>query len=137
MKLFREIGLFALDPIEVNGASIRPRDFLAALLFPKWTFEDGEADITVMRVRAWGLRDGVARIVTYDLLDRFDERTGVRSMSRATGYTATAVARLLLDGTFARPGVHAPEVLAREPGTLDRIIADLRQRGIRCERTEA
>ena len=134
MKLFRETGLFSLEPIEVAGTKLRPRDFLAALLFPKWTFDEGEADITVMRVRAWGVRENTNRTITYDFLDRFDARSGIRSMSRSTGFTATAVARLLLDGGFKRPGVHAPEVLSHEAGALERVIDDLKARGIRVER---
>jgi lysine 6-dehydrogenase len=137
MKLFRETGLFSLDPIEVEGQKLRPRDFLAALLFPKWTFEEGEADITVMRVWASGTRNGKPAKVTYDFLDRYDPATGLRSMSRSTGFTATAVARLILDGTFKTPGVHAPEVLSGQAGLglLERVISDLRARGVRCERT--
>ena len=45
---------------------------------------------------------------------------------------ATAVARLVLAGTFRRPGVHPPETLGAVPGLLDRVLADLAARGVRC-----
>ncbi|MBK5255370.1 MAG: saccharopine dehydrogenase NADP-binding domain-containing protein [Vicinamibacteria bacterium] len=135
MKVFRETGFFSLEPIDVFGQRLRPRDVTAALLFPKWTFEEGEADITVMQVRASGIKDGAPKTLTFDFVDRFDPATGLRSMSRSTGFTATAVASLILDGTFTEPGVHAPEVLGSRSGLLDRVLDYLRARGIRCEMT--
>ena len=132
MKIFRETGFFSLETISVDGKSLRPRDVTAALLFPKWTFEEGEADITVMRVRAWGMKKNERRTFTFDFLDRFDAASGLRSMSRSTGFTATAVAHLILDGTLSTPGVHAPESLGVQAGILDRVIEYLRACGIRC-----
>jgi saccharopine dehydrogenase-like NADP-dependent oxidoreductase len=133
MKIFRETGFFSLEPITVGGHSLRPRDVTAALLFPKWTFEEGEADITVMQVCAWGTKGGERGKIAFDFLDRFDAASGLRSMSRSTGFTATAIASLILDGTLKHPGVHAPEALAARPGLLDRVMDYLRARGIRCE----
>ncbi len=54
-------------------------------------------------------------------------------MSRSTGFTATAIAGLILDETFTRPGVHVPETLGDQPGILQRVLEYLRARGIRCE----
>jgi saccharopine dehydrogenase-like NADP-dependent oxidoreductase len=138
MRALRETGFFSTDPIAVRGAEggqVRPRDVTAALLFPKWKFKEGEADLTVMRVRAEGNEAGRPCRYGWDFVDRFDETTGLRSMSRSTGFTATAVARLVLDGTFRQPGAHAPEALGAIPGLLDRVLADLRARGVRCQFT--
>jgi saccharopine dehydrogenase-like NADP-dependent oxidoreductase len=135
MRALRETGFFSNDPIEVKGASVRPRDVTAALMFPKWTFEEGEADLTVMRVRAEGQEGDTPTRYAWDYVDRFDETTGLRSMSRSTGFTGTSIARLLLDGTFNQPGVHPPETLGAIPGLLDRVLADLRARGVRCQAT--
>jgi saccharopine dehydrogenase-like NADP-dependent oxidoreductase len=132
MRAFRDTGFFSLEPIEVGGQRVRPRDLTAALLFPRWTFEEGEADLTVMRVRVEGRQKNERVAYGWDFLDRFDEGTGLRSMSRSTGFVATAVVRLLLDGTFQRPGVHPPETLGAVPGILERVLADLTARGIRC-----
>jgi saccharopine dehydrogenase-like NADP-dependent oxidoreductase len=132
MRVLRDTGFFSLDPIDAGGQKVRPRDLTAALLFPRWTFEEGEADLTVMRVRVEG-RDGEARVAhSWDLVDRFHEATGLRSMSRSTGYVATAVARLVAGGVFRRPGVHPPETLGATPGLLERVLADLGARGVRC-----
>jgi saccharopine dehydrogenase-like NADP-dependent oxidoreductase len=135
MRVLKDTGFFSLEPIAVAGQNVRPRDVTAALLFPKWTFEEGEADLTVMRVRAEGREGGLRQLYGWDFVDHFDGRAGLRSMSRSTGFTATAIARLVLGGTIRRPGVHPPETLGATAGLLDRVIADLRARGCRLEAT--
>jgi saccharopine dehydrogenase-like NADP-dependent oxidoreductase len=132
MEAFRETGLFSKDPLRVGGVTVRPLDVLATLLFPKWTFAEGEADLTVMRVVAEGLENGHPARYVWDLLDRFDPATGLRSMSRTTAFPATIVAGLMLEGGFRRPGVHAPETLGRVPGLLDRLLRELLARGVSC-----
>jgi saccharopine dehydrogenase-like NADP-dependent oxidoreductase len=132
MEAFRETGFFSKEPLAVGDVSVRPLDVLARLLFPKWTFAEGEADLTVLRVVAEGLEDGRPARYGWDLFDRFDPATGLRSMSRTTAFPATIVAGMLLDGTFRRPGVHAPESLGREPGLLDRLLGELQSRGVSC-----
>jgi lysine 6-dehydrogenase len=132
MRVLRDTGFFSLEPVDIGGQTVRPRDLTAALLFPKWTFDEGEADLTVMRVRVVGREDGARVACSWDFLDRYNEATGLRSMSRSTGFVATSVARLVAAGGFRRPGVHAPEVLGAEPGVLDRVLADLLARGVRC-----
>jgi lysine 6-dehydrogenase len=137
MEAFRETGFFSKQPLQVGDVSVRPLDVLATLLFPKWTFEDGEADVTVLRVVAEGLEHGQPTRYTWDLLDRFDPVTGLRSMSRTTAFPATIVAGLMLDGAFRRPGVHAPESLGREPGLLERLLEGLAARGVACQQRVA
>jgi lysine 6-dehydrogenase len=151
MAVFRETGLFSKEPVVVRAApgapsaagpgpagagaaagtvSVRPLDVTAALMFPKWTFDEREADLTVMRVAAEGTLDGRRARMVWDLFDRYDPETDTRSMSRTTGFPATIVARLLHEGRFARPGVHPPETLGAEPGLLDAVLAELKHRGI-------
>jgi saccharopine dehydrogenase-like NADP-dependent oxidoreductase len=137
MRVLKDTGFFSLEPLEIGGQMVRPRDLTSALLFPKWAFEEGEADLTVMRVRVTG-REGAARVAcAWDLVDRYDEASGLRSMSRSTGYVATSVARLLASGRLRRPGVHAPEALGAEAGLLDHVLADLAARGVKCRASVA
>ncbi|MGE5126852.1 MAG: saccharopine dehydrogenase family protein, partial [Betaproteobacteria bacterium] len=135
MRVLRDTGFFSLEPVDVGGQKVRPRDLTAALLFPKWTFAEGEADLTVMRVRVSGVAAGRRLEFGWDFVDRFDEASGLRSMSRSTGYVATSVARLLAVGGFRRPGVHPPETLGATEGVLERVLADLTTRGVRCRAT--
>jgi saccharopine dehydrogenase-like NADP-dependent oxidoreductase len=135
MRAFRETGLFSKEPLDVGGQLIRPLDATAALLFPKWAFEEGEADLTVLRVIVEGRAAGQRVRHGWDLVDSFDPKTGLRSMSRTTAFPATQMARLLASGRFRRPGVHAPETVGAEPGLLDAVLKGLEERGVACERS--
>ncbi len=130
MRVFRELGLFSKEPLAVEGATVRPLEVTAALLFPLWTYQPGEADLTVMRVEAVGLSDGRRVRLIWDLLDHYDPTHGQRSMSRTTAFPACAVARLIAAGAFKRPGVTPPEMLGAEAAVMDRILADLSARGV-------
>jgi saccharopine dehydrogenase-like NADP-dependent oxidoreductase len=130
MRALRETGFFSKEAIDVGGVRVRPLDVTAALLFPKWTFAPGEADLTVMRVVVEGRRQGTPTRLAWDLFDRYDPKTDTRSMSRVTAFPATIMARFVAEGRFAHPGVHPPEVPAREPGLMDAMLAELEKRGV-------
>ncbi|MBM3321678.1 MAG: saccharopine dehydrogenase NADP-binding domain-containing protein [Candidatus Eisenbacteria bacterium] len=133
MRVLLESGFFGKEPIEVGEARIRPIDFTARLLFPLWRLAPGEADITVMRVRIRGDEGGKKKEHVYRLFDRLDEKTGISSMARTTGYTSSAVANLLLDGRFTRKGICPPEYVGAEPGCLSRVFDYLADRGVLYE----
>lgn len=135
MRAFRTAGLFSQEPITVAGQTLRPFDLTARLLFPLWTYEEGEADLTVMRVLAEGQEGGHQVRYEWTLFDRYDPETGLRSMSRTTAFPATIVAGLIASGRFRRPGVHPPEVLGREPGLPETILEQLAERGVRYTAT--
>lgn len=131
MRVLRHTGMFGKEPIEVAGQKVRPLDVTAALMFPKWTFDEGEADLTVMRVIVAGTRDGAARRFQWDLLDYYDRETNVRSMSRTTAFPAAVMTRWLVEGKVRRPGVHPPELLARQTELLDDMLKELAHRGVK------
>jgi len=116
---------------EVKGASVRPIHVTAALLSPHWMYEPGEADLTVMRLVISGEEDGKPATYTYDLYDEYDPTTGALSMARTTGYTCTAVARLVLDGGYSREGICPPEFVGRANGCRERVEEYLEDRGVR------
>ena len=130
MRVFRETGLFSKEPIDVGGVSVRPLDVTSALLFPKWTYEDGEEDLTVMRVTCEGIKDGRPLRHCFELLDFYSTDAQATSMSRTTALPCAIVARLLLEGGFVEPGVFAPEALGQEPGILEQVHSALRERGV-------
>jgi saccharopine dehydrogenase-like NADP-dependent oxidoreductase len=135
MRVLRETGFFSKDPVDVRGQQVRPLDATAAILFPKWTFEEGEPDLTVLRVVVEGTQGEEAVGFTWDLLDRYDPASGLRSMSRTTAFPATIVAGLVGRGDFRRPGVHPPEILGAQDGLLDDVLGQLESRGVRTRLT--
>ncbi len=130
MRAFRDAGLFGTDAMEVGGTSIAPRDLASKLLFEHWTFEDGEPDVSVMRVEVHGERDGEPAHRVFDLLDHYDPATGTSSMARTTGYTCTATVRLVAAGLYRRPGIAAPEVLGRDADAFGFLMDRLAERNI-------
>jgi saccharopine dehydrogenase-like NADP-dependent oxidoreductase len=130
MKTLRDTGFFGKDSIDVNGTPISPLDVTARLLFPAWQMEEGEEDLSVMRVIIEGEKDGLKETHTFDLLDRYDPATNTTSMARTTGYTCAVAARLVGDGSYRRPGISPPEFLGAEQPVFDALMEGLHERGI-------
>ncbi|NNF66986.1 MAG: saccharopine dehydrogenase [Gammaproteobacteria bacterium] len=130
MRIFRESGFFDTEPLEVNGVSVCPRDVTAALLFPIWKAGPGESAFTVMTIELSGMQNGNEVTHSYHLYDEDDPVSGLSSMARTTGFTATAAARLVLNKEFKKPGVSPPEFVGATPGCLDRILEMLADRGV-------
>jgi saccharopine dehydrogenase-like NADP-dependent oxidoreductase len=51
-------------------------------------------------------------------------------MARTTGYTATAVANLILDGKFNRKGLIPPEYISEDEDSFNSILSYLTERNI-------
>jgi len=130
MRLLRDLGLFDETPLAIDGREVPARDVALALLGPLWKMPAGEGDLTAMRIEIAGELDGAPHTVRWELLDRWDHDAGVLSMARTTGYTATAVVRMVADGTYAHAGISPPEYLGREQAHVDRLLRELAERGV-------
>ena len=125
-------GLGFLDdkPLAIDGASISPRKFLVRHLTPRLQFAADERDVIILRVVAWGLKEGRQRRVTYQLIDYRDLNTGLFAMNRTVGYTASIAAQMILNGQIMAPGVLSP---TRDVPPLD-LMRELKDRGMKFER---
>jgi saccharopine dehydrogenase-like NADP-dependent oxidoreductase len=132
MRLIKDIGFLNLTPINVQGTSVRPIDVTVSLISPLWKYNSGEADLTIMRLVISGEEDGKSATYTYDLYDEYDPVTGTLSMARTTGYTCTAVTRLVLDGGYSQKGISPPEFVGREHGCRENVERYLEERGVHC-----
>lgn len=130
MRVLRESGFFDAEPIEIGDVSVRPLDVTAKLLFPLWQAEPDDEEFTVMLIEVEGEADGRPVLHRYRLFDRDDPATGLSSMARTTGFTATAAARLVLDGSYRRPGISPPEYVGAEPGCCEKMLQQLAERGV-------
>ncbi|HHE40716.1 MAG TPA: saccharopine dehydrogenase [Candidatus Cloacimonetes bacterium] len=133
MQMLRDNGFLGYKEIEVKGKNIKPIDLTSRLLFKNWQFDEGEEDITFMRVIIDGRKGTSNFTFTYDLLDSYDKKTGTTSMARTTGYTCTAVARLLLSGQFTQRGICPPEYIGQSEKCYRYILDQLSQRNIVLE----
>jgi saccharopine dehydrogenase-like NADP-dependent oxidoreductase len=130
MRMLRETGFFSQQPIEIAGARVRPFDLTTKLLFDAWKLPEGDVDLTVMRVEAAGTIGGARKTYTWDLYDEADPKTGYHSMARTTGFPCAIVARMLARGELVRPGVQPPERLADDDRFFERMMEELRARGV-------
>lgn len=130
MKVLRETGFFSQEKIDVNGVKIAPMDVTAKLLFPIWKLQKGERDITIMKVIVEGKKDGKKLRYTYDLLDRYDEKTQTHSMARTTGYTATVALRMIAHGLYPQKGLSVPEYIGKYPDCVEYMLKELAERGV-------
>jgi saccharopine dehydrogenase-like NADP-dependent oxidoreductase len=130
MKVLRDTGFFSNEEVEIKGLKVRPIDVVGKLLFKHWKYEKGEEDFTVMRVIVEGSEDKNLKRYTYNLLDRYDHTTNTSSMSRTTGYTATAAVNLLLCKQYNSKGIISPEMLGKISSCFDFILNYLKARGV-------
>jgi saccharopine dehydrogenase-like NADP-dependent oxidoreductase len=130
MRILREAGFFSTDEIQAASGLVVPRDVTEALLFNAWKFDDGEPDLTVLRITVEGTKDGKRLRHTYNLLDYYNPDTETMSMARTTGYTCTAMANIVARGLWTEPGLAAPEMVGRNADCFDAVISHLEARGV-------
>jgi len=136
MKVFRDSGFFSDEEIIINNLPIRPVDLTSKLLFKHWKPQKNEDEFTIMKLVIKGKEADKAKEYIYTIFDRFDSESGISSMARTTGYTCTAVARLLLEDNLRNKGISPPEYIGAIPGYSDRILNMLRQKNINIHVTE-
>jgi saccharopine dehydrogenase-like NADP-dependent oxidoreductase len=128
-SVMAELGFLDDTALQVDGGGISPRQFLVRHLTPRLQFGPNERDMVVLRVSAWGLKDGRQRRVTYNLIDYRDLETGLFAMNRTVGYTASIGARMILTGQITAKGVLSPtrDVPARQ------VLRELKIRGMKLD----
>ncbi len=122
----REAGFFSEEPILVNGTSVVPLEVTSRILFNEWKLGEDEEELTVMKV----IMTGKDRTVTYSMLDRYDPATRISSMSRSTGYVATASINMLAAGLFNDKGVFPPELVGKHKACFDFVFKYLAERKV-------
>ncbi len=130
MKLLRDAGFLSQKEIIIQDKKIRAIDFTTAILFPQWKLGKGEKEFTVMRVIVEGVENGKRAKYQYDIYDEYDEKTGISSMARTTGYTCTAAARLVLEGDYDQKGISPPEFIGAREDCFDSVVMSLKAKGI-------
>lgn len=130
MRMLRETGFLSSKGVLVASGQAAPRDITEALLFSAWQFEEGEPDLTVMRIVVEGDKEGKTVRHTYELLDYYNTETETSSMARTTGYTCTGMVRLITNGIWDQPGVAPPEIVGRNIECFDAVIEHLKDRKV-------
>ncbi len=135
MALFRKVGFFSRKYIKLGEGRVRPVDLTTRLLEEAWAPEEGDLDLTLMRVSMTGLgKDGNRERRSYEMVHI--PRELPTSMACTTGYMCTAVCRLLLSGMWNEPGVHFPEVLGKNKECFGALLKDLAAHNVHVRYSE-
>lgn len=131
VRVLKESGFFDKKKISVNGIEVSPLDVTSKILFNEWKLGEHEEELTIMRVTLSGHNpNGEVEKVVYNLYDEYDPISQTSSMARTTGYTATAVANMFLEGLFTEKGVFPPELIGKHEACFDYILKYLKERNI-------
>ena len=122
MRPIRELGLLALDPVRVKGIEIVPRDAFIAAVSPQLTKPNGH-DLVALRVEVRG-KNG--RRLAWQLIDYFDETTGISAMMRTTGFSLAITGLMQVDGRISSAGVYTPD----EAVPFQPYVDELKRRGV-------
>ena len=131
IKVLKESGFFEEEKISVGGKEVSPLEFTSKILFNEWRLKEEEEEFTIMRITLKGEnRNGKIEEIKYDLYDEYCPKTKTSSMSRTTGYTATAAANLFLDGLFSEKGIFPPELVGKHEECFKYFIKYLKDRNV-------
>jgi saccharopine dehydrogenase-like NADP-dependent oxidoreductase len=131
-----DLGVISSKPITYQGREIVPVDLFHELIYPIIKFDEaaGDRDITVLQVSVSGKKGGIDIDVNYEMLDEYDEKAGVTSMAKTTGFTAAIIARILGSGAVKKKGIQWPVRVIR--GELfEELLSSLRKRGVEITET--
>ncbi|HEU0052791.1 MAG TPA: saccharopine dehydrogenase C-terminal domain-containing protein [Longimicrobium sp.] len=119
MEAVRDLGLLDLEPVDVKGAQVKPRDLFISVAGPRLRKDPRKSpDLVALRVEVEGDVDGEPKLLRWDLLDRFDAQTGITAMMRTTGYSLAITGALQAAGDI-EPGVWTPDEAMPAPAYID------------------
>ena len=124
----RSLGFFSLDPVDVNGQQVVPRD-LAVAVMDEHLRKPESPDLVALRVVVEGTSDGKPSRYEWELVDRFDAQHGITAMMRTTGYSLSVTGQMQAAGDVGVAGVFTPDECI--PG--EQYLAELAKRGIRVD----
>ena len=125
MKPIRELGLLDAKPIKVKGETVVPRAAFIAAVSPKLTRPEAH-DLVALRVVVTGTN---GKRAAWELLDYYDQATGISAMMRTTGYSLSITGLMQVDGRIAKHGVHTPDMAV----PFGAYVNELANRGVRIQ----
>jgi lysine 6-dehydrogenase len=125
MRPIRELGLLDLEPVEVRGQRVVPRELFIASVTPKLKKPEGR-DLVALRVEAHGTKNGGPASVTWQLIDLKDTEHNISAMMRTTGYSLAITGLMQADGRVTAKGVHTPD----EAMPFQAYVDELARRGV-------
>jgi lysine 6-dehydrogenase len=131
MAAIRELGFLELEPVDVKGQRVVPRDLAVAVMGPRLRKPQGR-DVVALRVVVDATKAGAPVSRAWQLVDRCDAERGISAMMRTTGYSLSITGQLQAGGDIP-PGVWTPD----ECMPAERYIDELARRGVVIQEVDA
>lgn len=111
IKTLVETGFFSREKVKnEHGEMIEPRTATKAILEKFLMPKGGEKDVSIIQTISKGKKDGKKYQIEHLIVDYSDATTGLTSMQRTTGFTASMVGQMIVDGRIKEKGVIVPEL---------------------------
>jgi saccharopine dehydrogenase-like NADP-dependent oxidoreductase len=107
-KTMIDLHLLDSEPVLVDGVAIDRKQYLAAAVAPHLQYAADERDVTVVRVDVKGQLNGEQKHLVYQMVDKRDLETGLMSMNRTVGFTASIGALMIGTGQITKRGLLSP-----------------------------
>jgi len=134
LRFLDECGLLGREPVPFDGGEIVPFEVFSRIIYPRVRLQEGEHDVTVLRVKVRGEKDGSGAMYEFNMVDRYDAERGVTSMAKTTGYTAAIVARMIGAGEVDVKGYVGAGKAVRG-GLFKKLLEELDERGVKIKQT--
>ena len=109
-KKLVDLHLLDDEPVEMDGALVDRKRFLAAALSPHIQYGPHERDVVVVRVAVKGMKGGKKQTFVLQVIDRGDPETGLKAMHRTVGFTASIGAQMIGTGIIKKRGILSPAI---------------------------
>jgi lysine 6-dehydrogenase len=124
-KLLIDLGFTSTELIDVNGVLVAPGSILQELLLKN--LPSDKPDVVLIRVQFRGSVSGKQKLLTYNIIDYYDSKTGLSAMMRTTAFPASIIAQMMVRGEISRKGAIPQEKCVPS----DLFVAALTERGIK------
>ena len=123
-KTMIDLGLCSSKEITADYVKVSPRKVFGELL--QLNLPADGPDYVLVRLDFVGKIAGETKKLRYDIVDKFDERTGLSAMMRTTAFPASIVAQMMARGDVLERGA-TPQEKAIDP---EKFVAELERRDI-------
>lgn len=128
LKVLEQLGLLEIDPVQVDGQAISPRQVLHTLWEPQIRAAADTRDFILIHIHALGKKDGLPAKAVVQLHHLYDEKTGFTGMEQGTGWHASIITHAI-----ARGEVQAGVIPIEEAMTGTQFVERARKRGFEVD----
>jgi lysine 6-dehydrogenase len=110
LKTLRDVGFFSRETLQTENGPFQPRAMTKAVMEKFLMPKGGEKDVSFIQTISEGTKSGKKVTIEHWICDYSDEKTGLTSMQRTTGFTASIVGQMIVNGQLTAKGVLPPEL---------------------------